>query len=516
MSNPMRTRVSALGLVVALCGAGACSSPYDEVVGSSESASIIGTSGVFKGLGGKCLDSGGTANGTRAVIWDCNGGANQKWTVSGGQILGPGGKCLDVSGGLTTNGTAIISFDCHGGANQQWTLKNNEIVGVAGKCVDVEKSATANGTGLVLWDCHGQPNQLWSFVANAGTPPPPPPPPSGKRDPRAQPFASNSIWNMPIGSGAVFAATNFTDDPGGNVWAGMPGIDPEHIVLRPTAPLTNINYSDAAWSGKNRCGATGGLLVQVPMPSDYIVPNGNANAGASFLLADGRTIIQTQPLARCTAGGPGTSLVKFAPVDLYGDGRSGAHGGSGLSSIGGSLRIGELRKGGAPPRHALKVNVDAYHELVRCTTRAACFRWPALTADSYATTRYGLANPNPSAAMRMGALLAIPSSVAIASLGFETEPAKMLAWTLQNYGAYIVDDTYAPGFAISAESGPDGVFVNQFKSDWGFALDQRVNDASPWVRDIQRIRRALKVVDNNAADRVGGGGTPLQPLAGAL
>jgi len=516
MANQTCARVSALGLLVALFGAGACSSPYAEESVGSDTASVTSTSGIFKGLAGKCLDSGGTASGSRAVLWDCNGGANQQWTLSSGQIVGPGGKCLDVSGGVSANNTPIILFDCHGSANQQWTLKNGEIVGLGGRCVDVSQALTANGTGLILFDCHGQPNQLWSYVASGTTTPPPPPPPPGTRNAYAQPFASTSIWNMPIGSGAVFTATNFTDDPGGNIWASMPGIDDEVIVLHPTAPLTTINYSSAGWSGQSRCGATGGLLAQVPMPSSYVVPSGNGNMGASFLLADGHTILQMQPLARCTAGGPGTALVKFPTVDLYGDGRTGAHGGSGLSAIGGSLRVGELRKGGAGPRHALKINVDAYHELTRCTTAADCYRWPAATADSYATSRYGFANPNPGPGMKMGALLAIPSSVSIASLGFETEPAKMLAWTLQNYGGYIVDDTYAPGFALSAENGPDGSFRAQFQSDFGFALEQRVNNATPWVRDMQRIRRALRVVNNNSASSVGGGGTPLQPLAPAL
>jgi hypothetical protein len=515
MTNPIRTRASALGLLVALFGAGACSSPYDESVGSDTAAVVSGIAGIFKGLGGKCLDSGGTANNARAVLWDC-ARATQSWTIAGGQIVGPGGRCLDVSGASSTSGTPIILFDCHGGANQQWSLKNNEIVGLGGKCIDVEKAATANGTGLLLWDCHGQANQLWSFVTGAVTPAPAPAPAPAQRDSQAQPFASTSIWNMPIGSGAVFTASNLVDDPGGDVWAPMPSIDDEIIVLHPTAPRTNINYSDAGWSGKDRCGATGGLLAQVPMPADYVMPNANSNAGAAFLLADGRSILQMQPLARCVAGGPGTALVTFASVDLFGDGRLGGHGGSGLSSIGGSLRVGELRKGGEAPRHALKLNVDAYHELLRCPSAANCFRWPAVTADSYATTRYGVANPTQAGGMKMGALLAIPSSVSIASLGFETEPAMMLAWTLQNYGGYIVDDTYGPAFAFSAESGPDGVFRDQFKSDWGFALEQRVRDASPWVRDIQRIRHVLRVVDNNAADRVGGGGTPLQPLAPAL
>ena len=37
-----------------------------------------------------------------------------------------------------------------------------------------------------------------------------------------------------------------------------------------------------------------------------------------------------------------------------------------------------------------------------------------------------------------GALLALPPGTDIAALGLRTEPGRMIAWTLQNYGAYIV------------------------------------------------------------------------------
>ncbi|MGZ4869152.1 MAG: hypothetical protein ACXV2F_02175, partial [Halobacteriota archaeon] len=33
------------------------------------------------------------------------------------------------------------------------------------------------------------------------------------RDPLKQPFASTSIWNMPIGSGAVFTPANISPNP---------------------------------------------------------------------------------------------------------------------------------------------------------------------------------------------------------------------------------------------------------------------------------------------------------------
>src|SRR5882762_9480320 len=174
------------------------------------------------------------------------------------------------------------------------------------------------------------------------------------RDPLVQPFAIDSIWNMPIGTGAQYVPINMPANPSCDVWTPMPQVDPDIIVLKPTAPLTAINYSDAAWTGRDRCAATGGLLVQVPMPSNLVVPSDMNNYGAAFLLSDNRTIIQTQPLARCVAGGPATSVIKFAAVDIYGDGRLGGHGGSALSTVGGTIRIGELRPG-KPIKHAIKI-----------------------------------------------------------------------------------------------------------------------------------------------------------------
>jgi hypothetical protein len=335
------------------------------------------------------------------------------------------------------------------------------------------------------------------------------------RDPLKQPFASNSIWNMPIGSGAQFVAANLSGNPGNNIWAAMPGIDGEHIVMTPTAPLTRLNYSNAGWSGKNRCTATGALQVTVPMPSSYVIPNSRVNSAGVFLMSDKRTIVQTQPVARCTAGAAGTTMAKFPNVDLYGTGIPGAHGGSGLSSIGGSIRVGELRPSTATtgPRHALKVNVYAKEALYKCTTRANCFRWPASHSDSYAVGWYGAATGNRNTAMKMGALLAIPPSKTIASLKLETAPAKQLAWTLQNYGAYIVDDAYAPGFDISVEDGPGGSVQKQFKADYGYEMLQRVSQNTAWVRDIQKLVKALSVVNNNSTGAIGGGGTPRQPLA---
>lgn len=115
---------------------------------------------------GRCLDvpNGNTANGTQPVIWDCNGGANQRWTVSG-QSLQTLGKCLDAPTGATA-GVKVQLWDCNGQTNQQWTLQSDGTVrgAASGLCLDVDHNLTANGTLVLLWTCNAAANQRWSRV----------------------------------------------------------------------------------------------------------------------------------------------------------------------------------------------------------------------------------------------------------------------------------------------------------------------------------------------------------------
>lgn len=341
-------------------------------------------------------------------------------------------------------------------------------------------------------------------------------PPFTERDPLQQPFASDSIWNMPLGSDAVYVPANLKAIPSGEWSWGLPFPDVDQIVLTPDAPLVEVRYSSVGWDGGDRCVPTSAeVLATIPMPADFLVPNATSNNSAAFLAADGRTLIQTQPLARCDAGGVATSLVRAPDGDLYGDGIVGAHGGSGLSSVGGALRVGELRPGGPPPRHALKITLYM-KEAFRCETSDECFRWPAQRGDSYAVGFYGTGPDNPNegnAAMVMGALLALPPDVDLDGLGLETEPARQLAWTFQNYGGYVVDDAYGEAFLLGTENGPRGSWIDQFEADWGYAFHQSSDSGTAWTRDLQRLLPELMIVDNNGPGAIGGGGTPRQPLA---
>jgi hypothetical protein len=254
--------------------------------------------------------------------------------------------------------------------------------------------------------------------------------------------------------------------------------------------------------------------MTLPIPDSYTVPNGRANNGTAILSADGVTVMQIQPFTRCATGSYATAMATAHPVDIRGPGITGTHGGSGLSAIGGTLRLGELRPGQQGPRHALKIEVFSAQYLYQARNRSECARWPAINCDYNAVGHYGTWGPgNFNWAMMQGALLAIPAWVDLASLRLETEPARQLAWTLQNYGAYIVDDTTVPGYDIALETGPAGSKEAEFRADWGFPFTQKAGQNTPWVRDFKRLVVALQVVDNNGPASIGGGGQPRQPLA---
>jgi hypothetical protein len=122
------------------------------------------TSTLVSAASGRCLDvpQSNTTNGTQPVIWDCNGGANQRWTVNG-QTVQALGKCLDAPTNATA-GTKVQIWDCSGAANQRWNLNTNGTISSAssGLCLDVKGNATANGSLVILWTCTAAANQRWT------------------------------------------------------------------------------------------------------------------------------------------------------------------------------------------------------------------------------------------------------------------------------------------------------------------------------------------------------------------
>ncbi|MBS1848617.1 MAG: ricin-type beta-trefoil lectin domain protein [Actinobacteria bacterium] len=166
----------------------------------------------------KCLDGNkNAAVGDHVLIWDCNGGANQTWTVVGNQIRNnvnnlcltiTGGsaqpttpmtlaacdnsvgqhfnleaqqagtyselynsgmaQCAALSGGSTSNGTGIVSWGCDGSPGQGFSMDaSGNVVSAAGpgSCLDGQTGTL--GSRVILWPCHGTPNQKWTLNGTA-------------------------------------------------------------------------------------------------------------------------------------------------------------------------------------------------------------------------------------------------------------------------------------------------------------------------------------------------------------
>lgn len=319
------------------------------------------------------------------------------------------------------------------------------------------------------------------------------------RDPLKWPFSADSIWNMPIGSNARYVDARLER-------AQQTSVDVDYFyVLDGNDPLQPV-FAPGNW-GPGRASGTDYRNIALPIPDDLLVPDATddetPNNAAAFLLPDGRTLVQLNPLTRDRIGGP-ISGWRAATEDIYETGIRGGHGGSGLSSIGGTVRLGELT-GDEPIRHALKVNLEArkYLSYANGPEGGAGFRWPATRADSYANEeRYG----GQVSELTMGALLALPSWTTPESLGLKTAAGFKLFYAFQDYGAYVADDTNWDTHAIAVEQGVS----EEFEASYGYDFESTEGD---FYDDYMALFSELHVVANNGPDNIGGGGTPRAPLA---
>jgi len=289
------------------------------------------------------------------------------------------------------------------------------------------------------------------------------------RDQRLWPFAATSPWNVPLGSGATFAAEN----------------DPRTVDLHAGHTAINAkNYSHpvylaAATDPMHMLTLVGsGRTVFYRIPAGA-TPAGGTDAHMHVIDADGSIVHETW---RATQTGPFTwTAESYKEIDLRGSGiapRSSQNIGTrayGGSAIAGLIRAWELEAGAI--RHALAVS------LMKSQLQAGPV-WPATAEDP--PSQY-------SGHIPMGTLMAIKPDVDLGALGLTTG-GLMVARALQDYGAYAVD-TGSNGPAFYAEPDADPGIVRQISGD------------------LPRLLGLLYPVTNNGEDNVGGGGTPRTPLA---
>ena len=160
----------AIPAVLASVAAGTCllaAAPQAAFAAAAITAAPVASGPIVSGYHKtKCVDDSGdsTSNDTPIVISDCNGSAEQTWTVPGDGSLQVNGKCLDIYRDEKFNKAPVELWTCTGGANQQWQAVNGTLVNPAsGKCLDDPRYNTADGTRLVIYTCNGGLNQQWEL-----------------------------------------------------------------------------------------------------------------------------------------------------------------------------------------------------------------------------------------------------------------------------------------------------------------------------------------------------------------
>ena len=312
------------------------------------------------------------------------------------------------------------------------------------------------------------------------------------RDPWRQPFASDSIWNLPVASGAAYAPAHFAPAP----------VSPETEYFVRTDDATPMRPVYFPGSPFRATGTQLSWLKEMRVPDEFTVadislhPYLTPNACSAFVHFPSGDIVQLQPTTRLQSQGPIWGFPKTGE-NIRGQGEQGSHYGSGLSTFGGSIRAGELT-GDGPIRHALKLLVQGSRYLYRGVPdgpdpKGFGYHWPAICCDRYAhqppgKDGYGGTNP----LIAMGSLVALDLDPATLRL---TDPrAIKLAQALRDYGAYIVDDTAWNNYALAISSD---------------AVSELETIPQP---DLQKIVAALSVVTNTSPAAKKGPGHPRLPL----
>ncbi|MDQ1645978.1 MAG: chitinase [Cryptosporangiaceae bacterium] len=207
----LRRRVAAVIAVASALAAGAV------LTAASAEAAVTGTPmNLVSAASGRCMTVEGAAvgNGLRAVIFDCNGKANQAWTLTTASEIrvysGADTKCLEAANSGTAAGTRVQTNACSGGANQKFTVETSGwIRGTQSNlCLDVSGGGTSpNNTPVVLWPCSTTAaNQRWGQKTPPVTTPPPPPPAGGKH---AWPYLDITATTPSLASAAAASGHKF-------------------------------------------------------------------------------------------------------------------------------------------------------------------------------------------------------------------------------------------------------------------------------------------------------------------
>lgn len=153
---------------------------YHQCGGANQTWSVRSDGTIRMYSGTYCIGTsgGGVTVNTSAVLWSCDGAANQQWRfTSGDELYNPNSRrCLGDPNSTQTNGDQMAIVDC-GTTNTTEYLQQpysvptatGEILSRAGtsKCVDNRGGLLTAGNPVQIYDCNGMTDtQQWTIAAD--------------------------------------------------------------------------------------------------------------------------------------------------------------------------------------------------------------------------------------------------------------------------------------------------------------------------------------------------------------
>ena len=378
------------------------------------------------------------------------------WTTSNATLVTLNGTSVPADGSLVEYPQATTTYTL--------TATNNAGSQSSTTTVTVTAGAPSNSSSTI-----STPNAI-----PAGDP----------RDPALWPFATNSVWNYPIGSNVVTSNAALGDGrtwaqeaaSGGAFYVNGPAFVPSVYIGSTTDPLNTLCLNQSASSAMRALYGTNtfkrhfptnialasgepellvispahltsieqywpvrGSACGNPSGTEWDIGQAYGNASANVDLK-GPGVWQGSGASRDDMSMALSTGDEATPFNVTGvaSGNSISAGGqlsaSRSSSLGGLLRSGELANG---INHALRLEV--YVTMLNRTPPGTSnhWVWPAAMCDGGTCTNYGSAGP-----LYMGGLIMLPTS-AITGHNFSSVQGRNIALALNQYGGYVVDTACA-------------------------------------------------------------------------
>jgi hypothetical protein len=305
---------------------------------------------------------------------------------------------------------------------------------------------------------------------------------SATRDPSQTPFASDSVFNLPLGSNATWQSNDQLSNASVFVNTTTSGFTQNIYTGTDSDPLVTVTNN--AGSG----GTAGTFRVHIPANA---VPSSGSD---STLAVDDTTSGTWYSFGGFNWTGNNTASIS------QGSGESDT--GSGIDQSGsnydeavGTLRESDLQAGTIDHMLRIQLPTGMLMSFSNSVSNLAPYAWPQTQEDGFAIN--GKGGTPYSGTVPFGVTIGIPADATEPGAVKGNAGADMLWHALQNHGA-MIRDSAGSGNTVTLQA------------------DQNVDESDPLVRGMDQfgsqIMAAARILTNQGPDSINGGGTPIVAL----